>query len=381
MQRRAFFSTLAAAGVVTACRPAAAAVSRQSQAKPTFDLDTLLAVTEVPAIAVAGTIDGKPFQRFAGVGATASKVPVTADTYFPAASLSKPVLAWAVRDLVRQGKLDLAKPLQDYTELGLSADAKRITAEHVLTHSTGLPNWRFQLDKPLTADFVPGSKWQYSGEGIFLLQRVVEKIVGVPIAAYMKKNVLDPLGMTASTYVWSPELQAKAVSGHDRHGLPLEHSSAFYEQRNYEVIQKAGLQAESATYGEIAAAYEKAKAPALPVVLAPNMAGSLWTTPTEYSRFLKRVLADISEHADDYRARVNVNPQIAWTLGWGVDGSFRRPACFHWGDGPGFKNFAWLQPERHLALVLLTNGEHGLQAYSSVLRNLLAAEPAALYGL
>jgi len=57
------------------------------------------------------------------------------------------------------------------------------------------------------------------------------KIVGVPIATYMKKNVLELLGMTASTYAWSPELQARAVLGHDRHGLPLERSSVFYEQR------------------------------------------------------------------------------------------------------------------------------------------------------
>jgi CubicO group peptidase (beta-lactamase class C family) len=88
----------------------------------------------------------------------------------------------------------------------------------------GLPNWRFQANQQLTPAFAPGSRWQYSGEGIFLVQRVVEKITGVPIAAYMKKNVLEPLGMTSSTYAWSPALEAKAVSGHDRRARTLERS-------------------------------------------------------------------------------------------------------------------------------------------------------------
>lgn len=380
MKRRAFSSTLALAGAFAVCRPGTAAI-RQPQTKSKLDLDTLLAVTEVPAIAVAGIVDGKPLQYLTGVRSVTDRVPVTNDTYFPAASLSKPVFAWAVRDLVRQGRLQWSKPLEDYAELGLSGDAKLITAEHILTHSSGLPNWRFQLDKELASTFVPGSKWQYSGEGIFLLQRVVEKITGVPIATYMKQNVLNSLGMTASTYAWTPELQAKAVFGHDRRGLLLERSSVFYEQRNYDLIQKAGLQPQSASYAQIVAAYEKSKVPPLPVAIAPNMAGSLWTTAEDYPKFLKRVLADIPEHPRDYHARVSVNPKVAWSLGWGVDQSFRRPAFFHWGDGPGFKNFAWVQPERNTALVFFTNGDHGLQSYSSVLRNLLAEDPASLYWL
>lgn len=374
MKRRNFISTITAVGILAACRP----VIAQPRQKTNLDLNELLSVTDTPAIAVAGIIDGRPYQSIAGVKAVSDKTPVTADTYFPAASLSKPVFAWAVRDLVAQGKLDWAKPLQDYLDLGLTGDARRITAEHALTHSTGLPNWRFQANQPLTSAFIPGSRWQYSGEGIFLVQRVVEKITGVPIATYMKKNVLEPLGMTSSTYAWTPALLAKAVSGHDRRAQPLERSSVYYEQRNYDVIQKAGLQPETAGYDEIVSAYEKAKTVPLPVAMSPNMAGSLWTTVIDYPKFLKRVMTELSTNGGDFRARVEVNPRISWTLGWGVDRTFRQPSLFHWGDGPGFKNFTWIQPERKTALVFFCNGDHGQALYSIVFRQLLKEDPSSL---
>ena len=376
MKRRTLLSTLAAAGLATAFRPTFGTAQPKRPSK--LDLPSLLAVTEVPGIAVAGIIRGRTVQHLAGVRSVSDRAPITPDTYFSAASLTKPVFAWAVRNLIRQGKLELTKPLQDYTDLGLSGDARGITAEHALTHSTGLPNWRFQPGLPLTAEFTPGLRWQYSGEGIFLLQRVVEKIAGVPIAKYMKQTVLEPLGMTASTFAWSPELQAKAASGHDRRARPLERSSAYYEQRNYDVIRKADLQPESSTYEQIVGAYEKAKAQPLTVAMSPNMAGSLWTTAVDYPKFLKAVLADIPRHADDYRARVRVNPKISWSLGWGVDESGPRPAFWHWGDGPGCKNFAWVQPETQTAVVLFTNGDHGVPAYSWVFRNLTGLDPAAL---
>lgn len=375
MKRRNFISAMTAAGLFAAAPKRGFA---QNRTGTNLDLDVLLAVTEVPAIAVGGIAAGRQIQHVAGVRSVTDRAPLTADTYFSAASLSKPVFAWAVRNLVTQGKLEWTKPLQDYTDLGLSGDARKITAEHALTHSTGLPNWRFQPNQQLTSAFPPGSRWQYSGEGIFLVQRVVEKITGVPIAAYMKKNVLDPLGMNASTYAWRPELQSKSVMGHSRRAQVLERSTVFYEQQNYGVIQKAGLQPETATFEEIVSAYEKAKAAPIPVAMAPNMAGSLWTTVVDYSKFIARVLREMQERPEDFRARVTVNPRLSWARGWGVDATFRRPSLFHWGDGPGFKNFTWIQPERKAALVFFTNGDHGQATYSVVFRQLLKEDPAAL---
>jgi len=363
MNRRTFvsLSALAAAGLPASAR-------ETSKSSPELDLDLAREVTKVPAIVVAGAVDGKPLQLASGIAV---------DMSFPAASLTKPVFALAVRDLVKDGKLDWDKPLQDYAPLGLTGDAQRITAAHVLTHSSGLPNWRFQAGQPLAAELAPGSRWQYSGEGIVLLQRVVETIAGVPIARFMKDRVLTPLAMTSSTFAWTPELRAAA--GHDRNAQPLERALAYYERKNFEILEKAGLRGESVTYDEIVAAYVKANAPAIPIAMSPNMAGSLQTTAADYAKFLARINADVAARPDDFRPRVDVNRRIAWTLGWGVDRSFRAPSYFHWGDGPGFKNFAWVQPDRKTRLVLFTNGDRGAALYAWVFRQLTGEDPAAFY--
>jgi len=348
----------------------------KAESKPP-DTARMLEVTRVPGVAVAGMKDAGPYQLFAGVG-RAGGPPVTHSTRFPAASLSKPVFAWAVQSLGKQGKIDLSRPLQDYVDLGLEGTARKITALHVLTHSTGLPNWRFQPNAPLASAFEPGSRWQYSGEGFVLLQRVVEKIVARPIAEYMRTTVLEPLGMTQSTYAWSPEIQSQAALGHDRQGALLERSLAFYEQRNYDTLQKSGLNPASATYEQIAAAYQQNKQTLLPVALSPNMAGSLQTTIGDYAVFLAHVLKAVTQ-SDDFKARVEVNRDIAWAPGWGVDRSFKTPSLFHWGDGPGFKNFCWIQPAKKSALVFFTNGDSGAALYAWLFRQLMNEDPSAFY--
>lgn len=340
------------------------------------DTARMLEVTRVPGVAVAGIKDALPYQLFAGVE-RAGGPPITARTRFPAASLSKPVFAWAVQNLVKQGKLDLDRPLQDYVDLGLEGTARKITALHVLTHSTGLANWRFQPNQPLASAFEPGTRWQYSGDGFVLLQRVVEKVVAQPIAEYMRTAVLEPLGMTQSTFAWTPEIQTTAALGHDRQGAPLERSLAFYEQRNYETLKKANVNPASATYEQITAAYKQNKQNFLTVALSPNMAGSLQTTIGDYAVFLAHVLK--AARSDEFKARVDVNRDIAWAPGWGVDRSSKSPALFHWGDGPGFKNFCWVQPARKSALVFFTNGDSGAALYAWLFRQITNADLSAFY--
>ena len=374
MNRRTFASLVGAAGLAAACR-----IDVHADYKSiTPDIPRMLEVTRVKGMAVAGQRDGKPFE-LAGGSASAGGPPITTHTHFPAASLSKPVFAWAVRDLVRQGKLDLNRPLEEYLKLGLDGNASKITAAHVLTHSTGLPNWRFQPDLVLASDFEPGTRWQYSGEGFVLLQRVVEKMVNQPIAEYMKTTVLEPFGMMESSFAWTPDIQKTAALGHDRRGGLLEQSAAFYEQRNYETIKKSGGNPAAMTYEQAVAAYQQSKARFLPVGLSPNMAGSLQTTVADYSKFLLRALQAFGSRPDDFKPRVDVNRDIAWTLGWGVDRSVKPAALFHWGDSPGFKNFCWVQPTRKTALVFFTNADSGAALYAWLFRQLMNEDPSAFY--
>ena len=373
MNRRTFAGLVAGAAV---CSTGKFTPETLAQAKLP-DTARMLEVTRVPGVAVAGIHEAKPILLFAGVERAGGPT-VKPGTRFPAASLSKPVFAAAVQKLAKQGKLDLNRPLHDYVDLGLEGTARKITALHVLTHSTGLMNWRFQPNLALTPAFEPGARWQYSGEGFVLLQRVVEKITSQPIAEHIRTAVFEPLQMTQSTFAWTPEIQTAAASGHDRHGALLERSLAFYEQRNYETLQKTNLNPASATYEQITAAYQHDKRPFLPIALSPNVAGSLQTTVGDYAVFLAHVLKTMPG-SEDFKARVDVNRDIAWAPGWGVDRSSKTPSLFHWGDGPGFKNFCWVSPAKKSALVFFTNGDSGAALYAWLFRQITNGDLSAFY--
>src|SRR5690348_7172749 len=116
---------------------------------------------------------------------------VADDTLFEAASTSKPVFAYAVLQLVERGVIDLDRPLALYHRppyLPPDARLDRITARHVLTHSSGLRNWGDE-GKPETfvPAFEPGTRFRYSGEGFFWLQLVAEKLTGKGLDALMRE--------------------------------------------------------------------------------------------------------------------------------------------------------------------------------------------------
>ena len=182
----------------------------------------LMEDARVPGLSIAIVKDAKLFwSRGFGVKDNASKEPVDIDTVFEAASTSKPVFAYAVMKLCERGIMNLDTPLTKYTpERFLQGDARLdlITARHVLSHTSGFPNFRSKKE-PLKIHFTPGEKWSYSGEGYSYLQSVVTHLTGgqvnrkdcdrfeaglevcatePSIDAYMKANVLVPFGMISS---------------------------------------------------------------------------------------------------------------------------------------------------------------------------------------
>lgn len=137
-----------------------------------------MAVAPVPG-AVIGIIQNQnaaPISiRPLGVRSIQTHAPVTTDTIFEAASLSKQVAAYAAFALRAAGKLDFDRTLVSYVDDLPNERARRVTVRHVLSHSSGFPNWRSSPDAPLTPEFEPGSQFQYSGEGFFYLQRILEQ--------------------------------------------------------------------------------------------------------------------------------------------------------------------------------------------------------------
>jgi CubicO group peptidase (beta-lactamase class C family) len=171
------------------------------------------------------------------------------DTVMYGASLTKVVFAYTVLQLVDQRKLSLDtplaayldKPLPDYdTEaiypdkygpyLDLANDPrwKQITARMVLTHSTGFANfWFIEPDQKLRIHFNPGTRYSYSGEGMSLLQFVIEngrkdKGLGLDLGQLTQAN-FDRLGMTRTSLQWRPDFRPNLADGFNDRGEAIAH--------------------------------------------------------------------------------------------------------------------------------------------------------------
>jgi len=178
-----------------------------------------MGVAPVPG-AIAGVIQkgGPAWLRPLGVCNIEAKDPVTRDTIFQAASLSKQVTAYAAFAMREAGKLDFDRTLVSYVDDLSDERARKVTVRHVLSHSSGFPNWRSGAAKQLVPEFEPGSKFQYSGEGFFYLQRILEHVTGLGFCEVIERLVFQPLGMTSSSMIWKPEIAGRYALPHDRRG-------------------------------------------------------------------------------------------------------------------------------------------------------------------
>ncbi|MHC5539382.1 serine hydrolase, partial [Singulisphaera rosea] len=149
-----------------------------------------------------------------GVKDSVTREPVTDDTTFEAASMTKPVCAYLTLRLVDQGVLELDKPLYTYLpyeDIAYDDRYKLITARMVLTHRGGFPNWR---SGKLDIKFTPGTQFSYSGEGFVYLGKVLEKLTGKTLVQLCQEEVFGPLGIGHASLVWTDEIAKLTASPH-----------------------------------------------------------------------------------------------------------------------------------------------------------------------
>jgi CubicO group peptidase (beta-lactamase class C family) len=188
--------------------------------------------TGVKGMAVAVIEGGKTVMvRAWGVRNTRGD-PLTTDTVMYGASLTKAVFAYTVMQLVEEGKLELdrpiadylPKPLPDYAEeeeryaawQNLAGDDRwrKLTPRILLTHSSGFANFGFlEPDGKLKIHFEPGSRYAYSGDGLILLQFVIERGLGLDLGAEMQRRVFGPLGMKTTSMTWRADFAANLADG------------------------------------------------------------------------------------------------------------------------------------------------------------------------
>jgi len=226
--RSAFLSLgVAALLATTSLAPAfAAADYRRLDA----EIDRLREVGKIPGVAVAVVEDGKVSHLKVSGVRNAKGDPLTPDTIMYAASVTKATFAYYVMMLVDEGKLDLDKPIatylpkplpdyKAYADLANDPRWREITPRMLMTHSAGFPNFRWlNPDEKLDIKFKPGSRYAYSGEGINLLQFVIEQGLRLNVGQEMNRRLFQPLGMTRTSMIWRDDFAGNLADGLDENG-------------------------------------------------------------------------------------------------------------------------------------------------------------------
>lgn len=383
MDRREWLAWLGALGLFSVVPDALRAVSAGRSASPPQGsdeaLERLLRLANVPSLSLA-EVDGDRVTTLAvGNGRAGDATPVTADSVYAAASLTKTVFTYAFLDLVLDGAISLDRPLHEYLPLPNPGDARAraITARHLLSHTGGWRNWRNNERQQLTTAFEPGSRWSYSGEGFFFLQRLAEHVTGDGVGIIVRERVLDPLGMTRSSMVRREDLEGDIVAGHDTEGQPLRPfgTSILLELRR--AMAAANRPLEAARVEDVEAAIRNAEPrfPALPNFAPVNAAASLLTSAGDFGRFLRHFVTARRQGGRPAAVvdmmmtpRIRRNEAIAWGHGVGIESVDGVARAWQWGDNPGFKNIYFADPAGEQAIAVFTNGDRGARVYERVIR-------------
>jgi CubicO group peptidase (beta-lactamase class C family) len=273
----------------------------------------------------------------------------TPDSVFQAASLSKPVFAYAVLKLVAQGKMGLDTPVLHYlpqgyrhqfdpmhltpAEVVTDARLQAVTVRMILNHTSGLPNW---AGGALSFDATPGTRWGYSGEAYVMLQRAVEAVTGEPLDRFMRAHVFAPLAMNDSGYISDEHLVKNLLPGTKANGAPR--STPLFRQ--------------------------------------PIAAFSLYTSAADYAKFMVAVLNDAELMRLVSASAVTVDPRLGldWGQGWGIERVKDARYLWQWGNNMGYRAFAMASIDAGDGFVMLTNSENGLALAQPVALKILPGE-------
>ena len=225
------------------------AVLIRGEATPVFSLEERMAFLKVPAVSIAVINNGEiEWARAYGMADLGEGRPATTNTRFHAASISKPVTATAVLKLVDEGRLDLDADVNRYlttwqVPASEHAHGKPVTLREIMTHTAGItvggfPGYARTADiptlvgvldgmgntPPVRVDTTPGANYRYSGGGYTVMQLMLAEIGGQPFARLLDDWVLNPVGMTLSTFeqpLPAPRWD-EAASGYLADGSPVE---------------------------------------------------------------------------------------------------------------------------------------------------------------
>lgn len=323
----------------------------------------------------------------------AMRDPVTDTTLFQLASLSKPIFAYIVMNMIEHGRLSLDDRLADYVRPFGYADtpwSRAITVRHALTHRSGLPNWRERLEGAVLAPaFEPGTGYSYSGEAYSWLQEVVEAVENASLHDVASKYLFAPAGLDDMAYLWLPGRDHREVYGHsldasggnlpDRRQFSRQYGAMAHALANRWGRELSALrQVDMRMINDVIQwpdGSDWADRPAwtwqLPAYALANAPSSARSTARDYARFLALMLPGRSQAAgllSDEARRMMITPQserpdkanMPSGIGWGIERFGGRTFYQHWGrNGASYTALALADPETRRGIVAMANSETG----------------------
>ncbi|TAD86403.1 MAG: DUF4440 domain-containing protein [Bacteroidetes bacterium] len=307
---------------------------------PIFDNDAeiekWLIENKVPTLGIGVIKDGK-LQQVKVFGEIKKGAAAPFNTIFNVASLTKPITAMVALKLVSLRKWNLDEPIYKYwidPDVAKDKNCKVLTTRHILSHQTGFANWRGNnKDGRLSFEFVPGTKYQYSGEGFEYLREALEAKFHKSINQLASELIFIPLQMTDTKYFWDDKTDSSRVAiGYNENGVA------------YETVKNK----------------------------TANAADNLLTTVEDYGRFLVSIInrEGLTEKVFDDMVTHQVATKKDKYFGLGFElYAFGKSeyAISHGGADKGCQTIVFVLPKTKQGLIIFTNVDDGYKIYEKLL--------------
>jgi CubicO group peptidase (beta-lactamase class C family) len=326
----------------------------------------LMKAAEVTGVGIAILNDGKiAYSKTYGFRDQEKKLPLTENSVLGAASLSKVAFGYLVMQLVDEGRIDLDKPITqylpkplpqytDYADLASDPRYLRITTRMLLSHTAGFPNIRFlNNDRKLNINFEPGTRYAYSGEGIQLLQLVVETVMKKPLQDLMHERVFQPLGMTRTSMISESRFENDLANGYDEYGRSLG------PQQRKSAQAAGSMQTTLSDFTRFVQAMSQGKRlrkATRELVLSPQI-----------QILSKHQFPTLERQTTDQNKAIH----LSYGLGWGLYETPYGKAFFKGGHDEGFRHYTVIFDRSKTGIVIMTNSSNGEGIFKELLETLL----------
>lgn len=303
------------------------------------EIEDWLKEYNVPTVGIGIIKDGK-LSECKVFGEIRKGAPAIDNAVFSIASVTKTITTAVILKLIEDGVLGLDEPLYKYwidPDIADNEWHKKLTARNILSHQSGLPNWRTALEsKKLEFQFEPGTGYNYSGEGFEYLRKALENKLNKSFEEISDSVLFHPLQMNSTRFRWK--------AGIDSSVFAFRHNS---EGKEYKF--QGGFDV--------------------------SAAGGILTTIDDYAKFCIYVInkAELSNslYNEMISTQANIKEDIDQGLGWQIVRNLpnNEYALLHEGGEWGISTIAIVMPKSKSGIIVFTNSDVGDKVYTKIIEN------------